>query len=581
MSLELSRRLERAIRRLSGQPAVLAVRVERGDETLLHVEQRPPEEGATWLRRDIGWSGATLSVLHHGALDAAELNDALAWCGDVLASTADVRSLEAARDHAAKQEALLRSVLMTLTDGVLLYDHDMHLVECNESAVRMLGASRIDLLQSHRYTGEIRARVVRADGSPMPREEWPAYRAVRGREWINGELLDFRRRDGQRRWLLFNAAPVAAGAVVSIADLTEFHEARAAAEDSVQTWKALVEALHEGVALFDGEGRVEELNAAAEAVLGVRKEEVTTAPRLPEAIRALDEQSRPVAELPWQTARQTGRPVTGVVLGIRNRRGGLRWYLTSAIPLPDGRVVSSIMDFTSVKSAALEIEQRKDEFISTLSHEMRTPLTSLAGALALLETGAVRPLPPEAASLVQVCSRSAARLTRLVNDVLDLERILGGGISLAMSDARVADLIRHAVEAVAPAAARIGVEVVALDLPELTVATDQDRVAQILGNYLANAVQQSKPGSRVEVSTIRASGQVRIAVRDYGPGVPPPFRPRLFTRFAQADPSAARGGAGLGLSICKALAQALGGEVGFEPPPGGGSTFWLSLPVTT
>lgn len=574
MNADWSRRLERAVRRLASQAPVSAVVIRRGDEVLLDFRSREPDEGAGWLDRDIGRSGATLSVQHLGAPDPVELNDAIAWCDDVLAAGADVQTLAAARDEAARQEALLRSVLMTLTDGVLLYDREMQLVECNESAVRMLGAPRIDLTRPQ----DGPPRAFRPDGTPLAREEWPAYRAVWGREWVNGELLDFRRRDGQRRWLLLSAAPVSAGAVVSIADLTEYYEARAASEDHLRTWQALVGALHEGVALFDVQGRVEQLNAAAEEVLGVRQADVQDAPVDPNPPPAFDERLRQVAELPYQTARRTGRTVTGVVLGIRNRRGGMRWYLNSAVPLPDGRVVASIMDFTSVKSAAEEMEQRKDEFISTLSHEMRTPLTSLAGALALLEAGLASGEPETTETLVKICARSAMRLTRLVNDVLDLERITGGAVSLSSGSHRVTDLVRHAVEAIAPAARLKGVEVVAMEPVDCMVATDPDRVAQVLGNFLSNAVQQSEAGQRVEVSATRADGFVRLAVRDDGPGVPSAFRARLFTRFAQADPSGARGGAGLGLSICKALAHALGGEVGFQPLSPRGSVFWLTLP---
>lgn len=575
MNAEGARRLERAVRRLAAQASVSAVVVRRADEVLLDHRIRDVDSTYHWLERDIGRSGATLSVQHHGALDPAELNDAIAWCDDVLAASADVQELAAARDEAAKQEALLRSVLMTLTDGVLLYDREMQLVECNESAVRMLGVDRGEIASA----GDGPPRAYRPDGTPLSLQEWPAYRAVWGREWTNGELLQFRRRDGQVRWLLISAAPVAGGAVVSIADLTEFHEARAASEDHLRTWQALVDALHEGVVLFDVQGRVEQLNAAAEEVLGVRQADVRDGPVEPNAPPAVDEQLRPVSELPFQAARRSGRPVTGVVLGIRNRRGGMRWYLNSAVPLPDGRVVASTMDFTSVKSATEEMEQRKDEFISTLSHEMRTPLTSLAGALALLQAGLGDGNPAQTDGLVSICMRSATRLTRLVNDVLDLERITGGGISLKPNVHRVHDLVRHAVEAIAPAARMKGVAVLAGKESDDLVLTDPDRVAQVLGNFLANAVQQSEAGNRVEVTTTRVENEVRIAVRDEGPGVPPAFRPRLFTRFAQADPSGARGGAGLGLSICKALALALSGEVGFEPHPVRGSVFWLTLPA--
>jgi signal transduction histidine kinase len=227
------------------------------------------------------------------------------------------------------------------------------------------------------------------------------------------------------------------------------------------------------------------------------------------------------------------------------------------------------------------LEQLKDEFISVVSHELRTPLTSIHGALNLLVEGKAGEVPPEARRFLEIAYRNSRRVVRLVNEILDLQKIESGGIGLDARPVELGQLLADAVEANGAYAARFEVRI-AFDRPSppLVVQADPDRLLQVLTNLLCNAARFSPRGETVHVRAERTSGLARVCVSDRGPGIPDAFRARIFERFAQADPSAPRWreGTGLGLSISKAIVERLGGRIGFESEPGRGTTFHFELP---
>ena len=223
----------------------------------------------------------------------------------------------------------------------------------------------------------------------------------------------------------------------------------------------------------------------------------------------------------------------------------------------------------------------KDEFVSTVSHELRTPLTAIRGALALMAGGAVGQLPEQSRELVQIADANAARLVRLISDILDIQKIEAGGVVLKLQRLPANGLARQVADALQPAAARHGVElVVHSDGAPLDIEGDVDRLTQVLTNLVSNAVAFSSAGKTVEVTTTGSNGgRVRFAVRDHGPGIAPEDQHRLFARFQQLDGSDRRrkSGTGLGLSISKALVEQHGGTIGVESEPGHGATFWFEV----
>ncbi|WP_088344080.1 MULTISPECIES: ATP-binding protein [Rhodomicrobium] len=228
------------------------------------------------------------------------------------------------------------------------------------------------------------------------------------------------------------------------------------------------------------------------------------------------------------------------------------------------------------------LEQMKDEFVSSVSHELRTPLTSISGSLGLLMGKAAGELPDAIAELIGIAHTNCQRLVRLVNDILDINKMESGQVQFRFSQVNVRRLVEQSIEANRGFAEGYGVGILLEDGPVAgEVHADPDRLAQVVTNLLSNAIKFSPAGRQVAVAIGRERDKLRISVRDHGPGIANDFRQRIFERFAQADATNTRekGGTGLGLSIVKQVIERLGGEVGFSDAPGGGAIFYIELPA--
>jgi signal transduction histidine kinase len=227
------------------------------------------------------------------------------------------------------------------------------------------------------------------------------------------------------------------------------------------------------------------------------------------------------------------------------------------------------------------LQRLKDEFVSTVSHELRTPLTSIYGSLGLLMGNAAGNLPDAAVRLLAIAHTNSQRLVRLVNDILDIEKMESGQIVFKFGRVEVRSLVGQAIEANRGFAKGSGVRI---RLEEASVVcdvrADPDRLAQVVTNLLSNAIKFSPANNEVVVAIESGIDLVRISVRDHGPGISTDFKPRIFERFAQADATNARqkGGTGLGLSIVKQIVDRLSGDVGFADAPGGGTIFHVEVP---
>jgi len=226
------------------------------------------------------------------------------------------------------------------------------------------------------------------------------------------------------------------------------------------------------------------------------------------------------------------------------------------------------------------VERMKTDFISLVSHELRTPLTSIRGALGLVAGGVAGELPETARGLVDIASRNSDRLARLVNDILDVERIESEQMGFRLAPQDLAALAKQAVEANQTYGHLYGVSLRIVDADRALVRVDADRMQQVLGNLLSNAVKFSPRGGVVEVGVTARNGRVRLRVVDRGKGISPEFREWIFEKFTQADATSTRqhGGTGLGLSISKAIVEKHGGRIWFETTPIQGTTFFVELP---
>ena len=228
------------------------------------------------------------------------------------------------------------------------------------------------------------------------------------------------------------------------------------------------------------------------------------------------------------------------------------------------------------------IDRMKDEFLATVSHELRTPLTSVLGALGLLASGAAGALPKAAIPLAEVAKRNGERLSRLIDDILDITKLEGNQMVLHLRPTGLDSLLQEAMTANMGYAQRSGVKLdieVKPDSPPVRI--DADRFLQVMANLLSNAIKHSTASDTVSVSLAWTPTQVRVRVRDRGPGIDPQFRSRMFEKFSQADTSdrRAQGGTGLGLYITRMLVDRMGGRIDVDSAPDQGATFFVEFPV--
>ncbi len=245
----------------------------------------------------------------------------------------------------------------------------------------------------------------------------------------------------------------------------------------------------------------------------------------------------------------------------------------------DNRIAGVVGIATDITERA-RIERLKNEFVSIVSHELRTPLTSIRGSLGLLGGGVAGQLPSRAQDLVKIALTNTERLIRLVNDILDLDKIETGRLDLRSDSLDPAELADHAIAELAAYAEASGVALIREFGRTGDVRGDRDRLLQVLINLLSNAIKFSKPGDSIRLEIELGESAVRFTVCDEGPGIAEDQMPKLFRKFSQLDESDSRaaGGSGLGLAISKAIVDAHGGTIGVTSRPGAGARFHFEIP---
>jgi signal transduction histidine kinase len=229
-------------------------------------------------------------------------------------------------------------------------------------------------------------------------------------------------------------------------------------------------------------------------------------------------------------------------------------------------------------TAREQVEQMKSEFISSVSHELRTPLTAIHGSLEMLVDGDAGELPPAAHELATVAERGSARLGRLVNDIIDVERLGSGTFRVTLSDHELAALIESTAMLMQPRAQERGVALV-VSASGGTVLCDPDRLTQVLVNLMDNALKFTPPGGTVRVDTCAREDDVVVSITDEGRGIPATELEAIFAPFHQVKDlqQEDQGGTGLGLAITRSIVERHGGRIWVESEPGVGSTFAFTL----
>ncbi len=334
-------------------------------------------------------------------------------------------------------------------------------------------------------------------------------------------------------------------------------EARRRAGEREQPERELLAAVPEAAAVVGTDGRVRVSNTAFDGLApGGRAAGLT----ILEATRH--------AELSEATRRGLEGTARKLELSL-----GRQTFLGLLTPLLRGEVLLVLRDVTEAR----RLEATRKDFVANASHELRTPVSAIAGAAETLLNGALSD-PERTREFVEIIARQAERLRSLVRDLLDLSRIESGQWLVEVGPLELEPVCRRSLEAVAALAQRKRIDLGCQVAPGISARADARALEQVLVNLLDNAVKYTPDGGRVGLAAAPDGDRVVLSVSDTGPGIARHHLPRLFERFYRADTGRAResGGTGLGLAIAKHLTQAQGGEIGVESG-NGGSRFWVRL----
>ena len=366
-------------------------------------------------------------------------------------------------------------------------------------------------------------------------------------------------------------------------DVTEQEEAEGELHLMRRQRELILAAVGDGIYGMDLEGKLSFINPAAAKMLGYTDDE----------LRGTD-----IHELIHHShadGTHHSKANCPILLGMRRREGvrirdDVFWrkdattipveYVASPL-IDEGQIAGMVVAFQDI-SERRRLEKMKDEFISTVSHELRTPLTSLRASLGLISSGTLDKRPEKQKQMLEVAIGNCDRLVRLVNDILDFDRVEKGGMPLHREVMPAGDLLRRAADVENEAALKAQITF-RFDAPnKILVDVDQERILQVLSELVSNAIKFSPPQTIIKLSAqVVENEHVCIAVEDQGRGIAQEKLDMIFERFQQGDASDSRalGGTGLGLAICRRIVQQHGGRIWVESEPGKGSRFLFTVPL--
>lgn len=520
---------------------------------------------ATYLRTD----GLTRTV----RLSISNIVDAEDRSVGYVFIAVDLTERLIAEKRAFEHQSRFQSAFASAPNGIALVSLDGRWLDVNAALCQMFGYSREEMLQTDFQSityhedldNDLKLMKQVLEGRISEYKLVKRYVHKSGRQ-VHGLLAVV---------LVLNESGEPWYFVSQVVDITELHQTQQRLAASVTYLDAVFSSVMDAIVTVDGEGRITGVNRAATLMFG-RSQSQLRGRRL-DLFLAPDASGAPVS-LPMFS----GQPVRPSDTCEMNavRYSGERFPIELRASRIEHRTRASwacvIRDLTESR----RIEEMKSEFVSTVSHELRTPLTSISGALGLLLGDESGDLPASVRPLIEIAHRNSHRLGVIVNDLLDLDKLIAGKMAFELASCSAPALLKDALTSHLGYAAKHDIR---LDLEQAepgTVRVDAMRFAQVMANLLSNAVKFSPAGGQVELRGKAVTHGYEFSVIDHGPGIPEAYRPRLFQPFTQADASDTRSrqGTGLGLAICKQLVQHMGGEIGYVTEVGVGTTFWFNLP---
>ncbi|MGA3334488.1 MAG: PAS domain S-box protein [Terracidiphilus sp.] len=375
-------------------------------------------------------------------------------------------------------------------------------------------------------------------------------------------------------------------------DVTEQYEAEEALHIATRQRELILEAVDDGIFGMDLDGKVTFINEAGARALGYAVDELVGR-GLHDLIHHSHADGTPysLSTSPILQALRRSEPIRMRDEVFWRKDGKAIPVEYSANPLlEDGQVCGMVVAFQDV-SERRRLEKMKDEFISTVSHELKTPLTSLRASLGLIQSGTLDKRPEKQRQMIDMAIENSDRLVRLVNDILDFDRGERGRLLLNRETVEPVTLLRRAADVAHNAATQARIDF-RFDVNALPVYADEDRVLQVLSELVTNAIKFSAAGTTIRLAArdmetsapgagASGAGEVCFMVEDQGRGIAPEKLERIFERFHQGDASDARalGGTGLGLALCRSIVEQHGGRIWAESEVGKGSRFLFTLPA--